>query len=470
MNYTLMTACSETPLILIIPGRSISFMHVRVTVLAALIQVCLGASCSVLPRLISTHLGAPSWTLDGTGLIDESGNLQVLVTTIECQRKVVETYCEDQGMEKCLEREEKVRTEPATCPEDITTLTVTAPWGANVTAPLHGQRTVTFAIDWRAAKLDPRAHDTRQQLLKPWVIGSATQQYAQWSPSERDVDAMLAAMMAEISPQAGQPAALMVKELSIASGALTRGSQNRLQLVLANEGTEPAESVVARTSSSDPHLHGIKLEIGRIEGGKTLRRDIDVSLPPGNEDQGTVMIVVVVESANTTEVSYDKRFPIRPPAPALRLQCRIAGNSGTPPQLLAGQEANMECDVENLGSGSIKDVSVIVELGTSRAQAIIAKPIAQKQRSTTRVSINVPADSKPGATLVFRISAGAPGMDTPVTLELSARVGKPQRCPKLLTRAEYEKKDAKYQNLLRSGALNQTEYDRYQAALLRCTK
>ena len=455
---------------------SLRFMMRRLLVWSSISIALLEAGCSIMhPRIAATR-GKPYVPLKGKGSVAEDGSFRYVVEQLVCERRVVETFCaqfravtNSPGSPTCVQKERKLRTEPVSCTSEPVPITITTPWSMTVTSPVDDSGTAMFAIDWHATGLDPSAAEFRQQLAQTWEIRSAEGKVVAWSPSERDIDAMAAAIMKTSlnGPVLGDapPTSLAIKDFVVVGGILTAGVKNRLEFTLFNQGTAPALDVVATTRSSNERLHGLKFSFGRIDRGMMRQRGFDIVLPP-EVGESSILVAVVAQAANADEVHIARRFPVRQAAPALKLASRIAGQPTTP-RLNAGQRVTIECDVQNTGPGTARDVTITVELGTWHGQVEIKKPIASHGIDTARIPVVVPADAA-SPTLVFKIAATAAGMATPAVQELHARLVKSQRCKQMLTRAQYLEKQAKLRELLLGGAIDQGEYDRYDAALVLC--
>jgi hypothetical protein len=157
-----------------------------------------------------------------------------------------------------------------------------------------------------------------------------------------------------------------------------------------------------------------------------------------------------------------------PPAAPLLLSCAAVEKDAAP-----GQQLRIRCESTNPNESATHVKSVDVAVGTGAALGAVGQglpDIAPHGHVEFEVTPTLPRSVKAGSLLPITITMTINTPEfAPVHQQILIRVTPAGMCTQgKLTRDAYEAKRKRMQDALKSGALNQAEYDRYDAEIVSC--
>ena len=364
------------------------------------------------------------------------------------------------------------------CGAELGELTVTAPWGralhAPVVNPVAEPPYARVPAAWDEAPVDPLDPRTWDQARGDWRISSPLlPEPVRWSPSSEEVERLVVAigLAAGIDSRIGPataPPDLAPGPLQVGNDELLAGGESVLELTVENRGEGPAYRVVATTRSSLPALQGLQLSFGRIDPGPRLTRRVRVRLAPTVAEPSAMLVVVFGEANGFRPGNVSRRVPIRGVAegPRLTLTCGPATGEA---QVDAGRVVRLRCVVGNSGGRLARAVTVTASLGAVSFSSATAVDVVPRQDATVELPVQVPVGASLDQELVIRVVAADAGATTRATTEARLVVRRPGLCPTgTIDRATYDAKRRALEEARAAGDLTAEELDRYDAELVGC--
>lgn len=359
---------------------------------------------------------------------------------------------------------------------DSLRVTARTPWGQDIAGTWDGPAYVTFRIDWAAAAaggIDPLADDAAAVVARPWQVSGT-----QWTPTADEAAAILkhigeAAGIETELVKGGAAPSLEVAAFEIDGGVLHAGEPATLVVRIANRGPGTAYRVVATTRSSIEALHDRRLSFGAIKPGTDKVRKLQVTLPASETAHDTMLVLALSEGNGAAPRNASRRIPIAPStaAPALAMHCAIVGHEVARPDLDAGQNLMVRCQVENTGNAEARQVNVDAAIGDGAQGHSAPQPVPAAGRATIDVAITVPRGLPINAPVEIAITARDRASSRSARATVVGVVRKPRLCePGQLTRAQYQAKIAELRTAVTAGDLTQAQFDRYDAELVACLK
>lgn len=351
-----------------------------------------------------------------------------------------------------------------------------APWGQDIAGAWNGPAYVTFRIDWTAAAeagIDPLVDDAAAAVARPWQVSGT-----QWTPTADEAAAILKhigeAVGIETELVRGGPApSLEVAAFEVDGGVLHAGERATLVVRIANRGPGTAYRVVATTRSSIEALHGRRLSFGAIRPGADMVRKLQVALPASEAAHDTMLVLALSEGNGAAPRNASRRIPIEPStaAPVLAMHCSIVGHEAARPDLDAGQNLMVRCQVENTGNAEAKQVQLDAAIGDAAQGHSAPQPVPAAGRATIDVAIAVPRGLPINAPVEIALTARDRASSRSVRASVVGVVRKPRLCePGQLTRAQYQAKIGDLRAAVTAGDITQAQFDRYDAELVACLK
>lgn len=368
---------------------------------------------------------------------------------------------------------------PANCDRaTLDTIHVTArtPWGQDIVGTWNGPAYVTFRIDWAAAAaagVDPLADDAAAAVARPWQVSGT-----EWTPTADEAAAILKHIGAATETETqvvhgGAAPSLEVAAFEVEGGVLHAGEPATLVVRIANRGPGAAYRVVATTRSSIEALHGRRLSFGVIKPGADKVRKLQVTLPASETAHDTMLVLALSEANGAAPRNASHRIPIEPStaAPVLAMRCAIVGHEVARPDLDAGQNLMVRCQVENTGNAEAKQVNLDAAIGDAAQGHAPPQPVPAAGRATIDVAITVPRGLPINAPVEIALTARDRASSRPARATLVGVVRKPRLCePGKLTRAQYQAKSTELRAAVTAGDITQAQFDRYDAELVACLK
>jgi hypothetical protein len=350
------------------------------------------------------------------------------------------------------------------------------PWGQDIAGTWNGPAYVAFRIDWAAAAaagIDPLADDAAAAVARPWRVSGT-----QWTPTAGEAAAMLqhigeAAGIETELVRGGAAPSLEVAALEVDGGVLHAGEPATLVVRIANRGPGTAYRVVATTRSSIEALHGRRLLFGAIKPGTDKVRKLQVTLPASETAHDTMLVLALSEGNGAAPRNASRRILIEPStaAPVLAVRCAIVGHEAARPDLDAGQNLMVRCQVENTGNAEAKQVNLDAAIGDASQGHSAPQPVPAAGRATIDVAITVPRGLPINAPVEIAITARDGASSRSARASVVGVVRKPRLCePGQLTRAQYQDKIADLRASVTAGDITQAQFDRYDAELVACLK
>ena len=355
-------------------------------------------------------------------------------------------------------------------------VTARTPWGQDIAGTWNGPAYVSFRIDWDAAAaagIDPLADDAAATVARPWQVSGT-----QWTPTAEEAAAILkhigaAAGVETELVRGGAAPSLEVAAFEVDGGVLHAGEPATLVVRIANRGPGTAYRVVATTRSSIEALHGRRLSFGAIKPGADKVRKLQVTLPASETARDTMLVLALAEDKGAAPRNASRRIPIEPStaAPVLKMRCSIVGHEAARPEIDAGQNLMVRCQVENTGNADAKQVGLDAAIGDGAQGHSVAQPVPAAGRATIDVAITVPRGLPINAPVEIAITARDRASSRSTRATLAGVVRKPRLCePGQLTRAQYQAKLAELRTAVTAGDITQAQFDRYDAELVACLK
>lgn len=394
----------------------------------------------------------------------------------QCERRVEDVFCDANAYriyKICKDKRVEKRVEYSSCPWTALRgrrFILTAPW---LDVPASGQvrgQSLWLRVPWSKTQLDPLGPRSRTILAAGGeVLDDRGARAFRWKPSERTITAMLERMGAArgtetVSRPANGPVALVVTELR-PLGTLRAGRRVRMRLTVTNKGPGTAYRVIATTRSGLVALHKLRFSVGMLKPGQRKTRERDIQLPL--DADRTAMVVVLLDEANHATARHMQRFAVAPAMKGTVLSIRCKLGSRGRPVIHQGQPTPLICGVTNTGDETAHNVTLSV-VGANKPVVKQLSSLKAKQTTSTKIMLRA-KQTQLGARVSLSITARGGNVKREGIQHLRARVVAPVLCPAgRLTRAAYTAKLRQLRAALKSGALSQQEFDRYDAALVMC--
>jgi hypothetical protein len=328
-------------------------------------------------------------------------------------------------------------------------------------------------VDWNAIGFGPGALPDATKLDSGWAVRSADGGVnARLELSSVEVQGLIAMISQAIASHSddavghdGEHAEL---DVTLSNESDAKGV-NRLFVTATNRGPDPAYRVVARLKSSSTVIHGIQLSFGRVD------RDAPKKLPKrlptlSATDELDPMVSVEVTAWNAPSATTKSRLHLTasrvpPPAP-LQLSCAAVEKDAAP-----GQQLRIQCESTNPNESATHVKAVDVAVGTGAAlpaTGLLLPELEPHGRFKFQLTAALPRSAKAGSSMPILITINASDF-APVQQQILIQVTHAGMCTQgKLTRDAYEAKRKRMQDALKSGSLNQAEYDRYDAENVSC--
>jgi hypothetical protein len=356
---------------------------------------------------------------------------------------------------------------------DRVRVTARTPWGHDIVGTWNGPADLTFRVDWAATDLDPLADDAAALAARTWQISGT-----EWTPTADEAAAILKHISASTGTETelvrgGAAPSLEVTGFEIDGGVLHVGEPATLVVRIANRGPGTAYRVVATTRSSIEALHGRRLSFGAIKPGADKIRTLQVTLPAAETAHDTMLVLALSEGNGAAPHNASRRIPIdsSTAAPVLAMRCAIVGHEGARPELDAGHNLTVRCQVENTGNADARQVNLDAAIGDAAQGHSAPQPVPARGRATIDVAITVPRGLPINAPVEIAITAHDRASPRSARATVVGVVRKPRLCePGQLTRAQYQAKIAELRTAVTAGDITQAQFDRYDAELVACLK
>jgi hypothetical protein len=397
-----------------------------------------------------------------------------LALSRRCQSRTLDVWCPvtEVSRGECKVPSTIREQQDVACPRELdfrsVQVSIISPWGAVYGAMSDGQGIADVPVDWSTTGVDPLDANAPAKLATNWKVFADEDRTVPLKLSPEQVERMLIAIGTATDTQyevgAANEKATLSAELRGAA-ALVPGKPAHITLTIKNSGPRPAYRVIAKLQSSVPALHGHQLSFGRINPGITKIRSRLLSLPQESEDR-TALVVAEVTYFTGDPVSTRKRDAIvREGKPAespreLALACKLAT-----PEVMPGGRVQIGCDVRNLSSGPMSELTVKVLVRGVETPNSAPRNLPG---GTVKLELNgkTSDNEQQGAVVPVQVRISAPGHPA-VEQSLLVRISA-TRCQVRLTRAEYQVRLVPLQELLDKGGLSQKEFDKYDAELVAC--
>ena len=399
-----------------------------------------------------------------------------LALRAQCQSKIVDVWCPpSQRPDYACTTPPTVRKEEVACPRELdfksVRVSIRAPWGGVFSAMSDASGVVQIPVDWSGTGIDPLAEGAERQLATGWLVYSDDARAIPLKLQPGDALRMQSAIGAATDTQLDVGAANEKAILSadLAGGPLfVLGTTASLGLAITNKGPQPAYRVIAKLRSSVDALHGHQISFGRIDPGKTKIKTRAIAIPP-KLDERSALVVAEITYFNGDPLDTKEKFvfapePKRVTAPrGLALDCKLAT-----PEVAPGERVRITCDLRNLSSDPASDLGITVLVAKEASKNLVPKSLPGAGAEKLELIGLTSAREKQGAKLPVTVRATALGVSA---VEWTASVSIASlgtRCKARLTRDEYKAKRKRLQAALDSGALTQSEFDKYDAELVGC--
>jgi hypothetical protein len=153
------------------------------------------------------------------------------------------------------------------------------------------------------------------------------------------------------------------------------------------------------------------------------------------------------------------------------MHCSIVGHEAARPDLDAGQNLMVRCQVENTGNAEAKQVHLDAAIGDAAQGHSAPQPVPAAGRAMIDVAIAVPRGLPINAPVEISLTARDRASSRSVRASVVGVVRKPRLCePGQLTRAQYQAKIGDLRAAVTAGDITQAQFDRYDAELVACLK
>ena len=250
------------------------------------------------------------------------------------------------------------------------------------------------------------------------------------------------------------------------------GAASELALTVRNDGPGPAFRLVGSTKSDHPKLHGLRFSFGKLAPGATMTKKVAVSIPREDLASEVAVLVAFTEAGGNQPSNYTKRFQIQlAPRPRLEVSCQIAEGAETVDgQLMAeaGGQLVVRCGVDNRGDAPANDTELSASLDGA-AKPSGRRTIAPGAHADLEALLQVPASFEVGSAHSIGLTISERNFGDRIERPpIAFTISRQAICTGKITRPQYDAKVAKLKENLRSGIINQKEFDRYQGQLLGC--
>lgn len=400
-----------------------------------------------------------------------------IAVAVYCQAQVVNYWCDpkDKRARACNTPPTVTRAEIA-CPRELelkgAAMTLRAPWGAVYRATSDERGVIDVPIDWAKSGIDPLADGVAAQLAANWVVYAPDGRAFDLKVSPQDVEVMRTAIGEATDTQydPGTPGEhTVLKAELVESEPLVLGRAGTVGLSITNSGAKPAYRVIARLKSGTEALDGIQLSFGRIDPGKTKLRTRRITVPATIDDR-TPLVLANIASANTAEISVQRRFKVGAEQAGAEqqlgvgLDCKLAAGEVSP-----GERVRVQCVLRNKSKGPVSELRVVVAVAGTTTPNIGPKKLPAGESATLEFVGDTATTAKQGTSQPVVITVT--GADTPASTQtLSVRIASlAVTCKReKLTRAQYDAQKKRLQAAFAAGVLTQKELDQYEIELVSC--
>ena len=213
--------------------------------------------------------------------------------------------------------------------------------------------------------------------------------------------------------------------------------------------------------------------VGAIKPGADKVHKRQATLPASETAHDTMLVLALSEGNGAAPRNASRRIPIEPStaAPVLAMRCAIVGHEAARPDLDAGQNLMVRCQVENTGNAEARQVNLDAAIGDGAQGHSAPQPVPAAGRATIDVAITVPRGLPINAPVEIAITARDRASSRSARATVVGVVRKPRLCePGQLTRAQYQAKIAELRSAVTAGDITQAQFDRYDAELVACLK
>lgn len=338
----------------------------------------------------------------------------------------------------------------------------TTPWRSQVPGVWTDAGHLSFRVKWRDSDLD-QLDDLAAMFAQPWPISQSL-----WMPSP--IEAQRLRQAAERAIADKRPPNLEITRFEVSDGTLRAGGESTLIVKVTNHGPGPAYEVQAITGSGVTNLHGQRMAFGTIQAGNSKQGELRLSVPSWETAPDTMLILEFSEIMGASRPVAQRRIPIAAPTTAhgLDVSCAIPDRSASQPELDAGEQVDLRCQVGNPGTETAS-VELEVSIAGDRTVQSQAQNIAPHRTAQFNIPATIPAELGFDADVEIAITARDQRLAHWARTSVAGVIHKSKLCVAgKLTRAQYHAKHKWMAGELTNGHLTQADYDRDDAALVAC--